>query len=37
MEATQSVLRGLASTEIYLKKVRKIVSKMMQYVITVNQ
>ena len=28
--ASESVLRGLASTEIYLKKVRKTVSKMMR-------
>ena len=28
--ASESVLRGLGSTEIYLKKVRKTVSKMMR-------
>ena len=28
--ASESLLRGLASTEIYLKKVRKTVSKMMR-------
>ena len=29
-KASESVLRGLTSTEIYLKKMRKTVSKMMQ-------